>query len=77
MKPVLVDTGFIVALSNRPSAHLVKTLAAVQERNDETCVKQDRLHRPKFLRCFLFDPRSGTPDLNLPRPMMPGFLRRK
>ena len=60
--------------SNRPSTRLVKTLTAVQQRNDETCVEQDRLHRPKFRRCFLFDPRSGTPDSNLPRPMTPALL---
>jgi hypothetical protein len=55
----------------------VKILAAVQQGNNETCVEQDRLHRPKFRRCFLFDPRSDTPDLNLPRPMTPAFLRLK
>ena len=63
--------------SNRSSARLVITLAAIQQRNNETCVEQDRLHRPNFRRCFLFDPRSRTPDSNLPKPMIPAFLRLK
>ena len=63
--------------SNRPGARPVRTLTTIQEGNDNTGVEQDRLHRPKSLKCFLLDPRSRTRDSNLPRPMMPCFLRRK
>ena len=33
--------------------------------------------RPKSLKCFLFDPRSRTPERNFPKPITPRLLRRK
>src|SRR6516164_9697904 len=62
---------------NRLSARPVQTLTTIQEANDDPRVEQDRLHRPKSLRCFLLDPRSRTRDSNLPRPIMPRFFRRR
>jgi len=56
---------------------LMKLLTAVQESNDHAGIEQRRLHRPKSRKCFLFDPRSGTREANLPKPMTPRFFLRK
>jgi hypothetical protein len=64
-------------LANCTGTRLVRALTTIQEGYDNTRVEQDRFHRPKSLRCLLLEPKSGTRDWNLPRPMMPRFLRRK
>src|SRR5205823_9542081 len=48
------------------------SLAAIQQRHDGSGVEQYRFQRPKLLRCFLLEPRSGTPDENFPRPATRG-----
>lgn len=50
----------------------VALLAAVEESNDDSGVEQDGFQRPKPLRCFLLEPRSGRPEENLPSPAMRG-----
>lgn len=55
-------------------AYAMSTFVAVQKGNDDAGVEQDRFHLPKPRKCFLFEPRSGIPDENLPRPIMPRFF---
>jgi hypothetical protein len=55
-------------------AVLVEAFTPVEQRDDYACVKQDRFQPPNPLRCFLLDPRSGTPEENLPNPAMRGRL---
>ena len=45
-------------------------LVPIQERDDHAGVKQNRFHRPKFFKCFLFEPKSRTSEENSPKPMM-------
>ena len=52
-------------------------LAAIQERDDYSCVQEDRFHFPKSRRYFLLEPRSVSLERNLPKPMILDFRRRK
>src|SRR5207249_12335787 len=56
---------------------LVKLLTPVQKRHDDPGIEQYRLHLPKSRKCFLFEPRSETPEQNLPKPMTPRLFLRK
>jgi hypothetical protein len=55
-------------------AYAMSTFVAVQKGNNNASVEQNRFHLPKPRKCFLFEPRSGIPDENLPRPIMPRFF---
>jgi hypothetical protein len=62
---------------NRRGTDGVPLLTAVQQRHNDAGIQQYRLHRPKSRKCFLFDPRSGTPERNFPKPITPRLFRRK
>jgi hypothetical protein len=55
---------------------LVMRFAPVQQRDDHSGVQKHGFHFPKSRMCSLFEPRSGTPDRNLPKPITPRFFRR-
>ena len=58
-------------------AMTVVAFRAVEQGDDNTGVEQDRLHLPNSWRCFLLEPRSETPERNLPSPMTPRLFRRR
>ena len=45
-----------------------RPIEAVQQGYNTAGVEEDHAHRPKPVRCCLFDPRSTTPDWNWPWP---------
>src|SRR5437773_7732629 len=44
----------------------------VKESDNHAGIEQNRFQPPNPLRCFLLEPRSGTPEENLPNPAMRG-----
>src|SRR5882724_1509446 len=44
----------------------------VKQGDNHACIKQNRFQPPNPLRCFLLEPRSGTPEENLPNPATRG-----
>lgn len=55
----------------------MKLFISIQQGDDYAGIEKDRFHRPKFRKCFLLEPRSETPEENLPRPMIAALFRRK
>jgi hypothetical protein len=62
---------------DRFGTRLMKLFTAVQQGYDDTGIEKCGLHRPKFRKCFLLEPRSDTLERNIPRPMTPRFFLRK
>jgi hypothetical protein len=73
----LRDHGFAgnqrrVNLIQSADAFAMAVFASVERGDNDARIQQDRFQAPNPLRCLLLDPRSRTPEENLPSPVMRG-----